>query len=324
MALPIAPIIGTLSDNLRLRKTVMPMPKRRLTGWADGLNIPRGGETVLYTGHMYQMVPSIAAMEARIAKFSQHKLAPKAVRIGRVLNRLVNALPFVIRPGAEEQARANKRLRNIARLLQAAEVSFGYLYEEEQYAGALVCDLGMEEVFQAHARQLYAMLKKNGVRRVITVDPHTGDMLANVYPKFIEDYDLEVKSYLEVLAESTIKPKRALDSDVVVHDSCIYARHLSVVGPPRDLLARSGARLSTPANGGKATHCCGGPAESLYPEKARAIADKRVAQLAAEGGKEVVTMCPLCLLNLQGAANGNLSIRDISEHLVEAFCEKQS
>lgn len=322
MVLPIGPIIGTLADNLRLRKTVMPMPRRRLTGWAEGLNIPRGGDTVLYTGHMYQMVPSIAAMESKMARFGGNKYAPKAVRIGRVLNRFINALPFVVRPEAEAQKRANDRLRNIARLLQAAGIEFGYLYEEEQYAGALVCDLGMEAVFQQHARQLYALLKKHGVRRVITVDPHTMDMLANVYPRFIDGYDLEVSSYLDVLAKSPVAAKRALNKELVIHDSCIYARHLGIVDPPRELLERSGARLRCPENAAKTTQCCGGPAESLYPEKARAFAEKRIEQLKSADGKNIVTMCPLCLLNLQGVADDSLSIRDISEHLVEAFCDQ--
>lgn len=322
MALPIGPIIGTLADNLRLRKSVMPISKRRLTQWADGLEIPRGGDTILYTGHMYQMIPSIASMESQISKIENNRFVQKAMGIGRFINRFINTSAFMARPGAKEQAIADGHLRNIARLLKAAGVPFGYLYGEEQYAGALVCDLGMEEVFQKHAKQLYAMLKKNKVRRVITVDPHTTDMLATVYPTFIDGYDIEVKSYLEVLAESPLAVKRTIDRDVVIHDSCIYARYLDILEPPRALLERSGATIKTQDNSGKATQCCGGPIESLYPSKAMAMAKKRIEQLKSANGKNVVTMCPICLLNLRGAADGGLSICDISEHLAEAFCDE--
>ena len=38
-------------------------------------------------------------------------------------------------------------------------------------------------------------------RRVITIDPHTTNMLRSVYPKLIPGYDIQVKTYLEVLAE---------------------------------------------------------------------------------------------------------------------------
>jgi Fe-S oxidoreductase len=42
-------------------------------------------------------------------------------------------------------------------------------------------------------------------------------------------------------------------------------------------------------------------------------------QLTAQG-RDVVTMCPICLLNLEKAARGNgTTVRDISEHLLEAY-----
>ena len=68
MPMPIGPIIGILTDNLRLRRSVLPLGKRRATAWARGLNIPRGGETVLYTGLMYQMMPSVVLMARQMER----------------------------------------------------------------------------------------------------------------------------------------------------------------------------------------------------------------------------------------------------------------
>ena len=62
----------------------------------------------------------------------------------------------------------------------------------------------------------------------------------------------------------------------------------------------------------------GGPAESLFPEKALAQARRRVGELVAAGGEECVTACPLCLVNLSKAADGSLRFRDLSEVLLEA------
>ncbi len=67
MGLPIADVLGILSDNLKNRKAVLSLSGKQATAWAKGLDLPHGGETVLYTGHMYQLVPFINAMTTRMA-----------------------------------------------------------------------------------------------------------------------------------------------------------------------------------------------------------------------------------------------------------------
>ncbi len=144
-------------------------------------------------------------------------------------------------------------------------------------------------------------------------------MLRNVYPKIIPEYGLEVKSYLQVLRELDATPTSRLESDIVMHDSCVYARYLDTVEEPRGLLEKAGATILEPEQSGKLTFCCGGPVESLFPGKAREIAGRRIEQLAA-AGHDVVTMCPICLLNLKNAAKGNgTSVRDISVYLMKAY-----
>jgi len=51
-------------------------------------------------------------------------------------------------------------------------------------------------------RRVAGVLRKHGVREVITLDPHTTTMLRTVYPKLVEGYDVRVRSYLEVLASA--------------------------------------------------------------------------------------------------------------------------
>ena len=61
MPLPTGDVIGILGDNLRLRKSVLPLPTKVATKWTEGLGLPKGGETVLYTGMMYQIIPYISS-----------------------------------------------------------------------------------------------------------------------------------------------------------------------------------------------------------------------------------------------------------------------
>jgi Fe-S oxidoreductase len=318
MPLPTAPIIGVLGDNLRKRKTVLPLGSRAATGWAQGLGIPMGGECVIYTGHMYQLIPMLSGVEKFMSVFENGWIG-NLIGVGRTLNKAINLSAFVPSSTSTEQQAYNQYLRNIVSLLRSNGVEFGYLYNAELYVGTLAHDLGLVDVFELHARRVVAMLREHGVRRVITVDPHTTYLLKNVYPSVIPGFDIEVRSYLELLAESEPEPRESMELDTVIHDSCIYARYLETVAEPRSLLEKAGATIREPDYSRNLTFCCGGPAESLFPRRAHEIARKRMEQLSAVG-HNVVTMCPICLANLKRAAEGtNVVVEDISHHLTRAY-----
>jgi len=319
MPLPIGDTIGILADNLRLRKSVLPISGRSATAWAEGLGLSRGGETVLYTGLMYQLIPYIAAMSSFQEKIEDSFLRDM-IGLGRQVNRFLNISAFMAFPKAATQKRYNQVLRDIARLLSFAGAEFGYLYEDDLYSGALIYDLGVDDLFEAHARRVYANFKKYGVKNVITVDPHTTNMLRSVYPSLIRGYDLKVQSYLEVLAAAGLRPVRELKTQVVLHDSCVYARYEGVLEPQRSLLTQAGCSIQEPGLTGSFTQCCGGPAESLFPQKAKNLAGQRVEQLR-QAGDRVVTMCPICLVNLEKAAGQGLDLQDISGYLARAYTE---
>lgn len=323
MPLPTGDVIGILSDNLRLRNSVLPLSTKVATKWTEGLGLPRGGSTVVYTGMMYQLIPYIEGLVKAEVKFGDSWLA-KYTGLGRKVNRIVNISAFMARPSAEERARYDQVPINVVHLLRAAGVEFGALYEDDLYSGALAYDLGLDEVVVEHAKKVHAAFKKHGVTKVITVDPHTTTMLRTVYPKILEGYDIEVKSYLEVLAEKAASAgdnggtvAGAGSADVVLHDSCIFARYEGVLDEPRELLAAAGLTVLDPEYAGRQTWCCGGPVESLYPQKAAANAQKRVEQLRA-ASQDCVTMCPMCFVNLSTAAGDTMRFKDISECLREA------
>lgn len=320
MTLPIRDVVGILGDNLRLRGSVLPIPDRQATRWTRGLELRRGGETVLYTGQMYQLIPYIERLVSAEQRLGDSPLA-RHTALGRRANRIVNLAALVAHPSGHERAQYDRVPRNVVRLLRDAGVEFGCMYENDLYSGALAYDLGLDTVVTDHARRVHALLHANGVRTVITIDPHTTHMLRTVYPTLLGTFDITVRNYLEVLAErdDTVEcngiPPAAGTHEFVLHDSCVMARHENIVDPPRTLLARAGLSVREPARSGKLTWCCGGPAESLYPDTALATARTRVDQLRAVSD-ECVTMCPLCLVNLSKAAGDTIRFRDISDALL--------
>jgi Fe-S oxidoreductase len=317
MPVPIDSTLGILGDNLRKRRSALPLSRRAVTAWARGLNLRRGGETVLYTGQMWQMVPAINAMSRQLGKYEDAKSA-WLFGVARSMNKLVNLTPLLARTKPAERRAYNERLRNIARLLRTAGVDFGYLYEKDLYVGTLAYDEGLDRGFTRHAAYVCSVLKESGVKRVITVDPHTTNILRTVYPKLVPGFDLKVQSYLEVLAEHPPPRLKDLDRTATIHDSCVYARSEGVVEQPRKLLAAGGVTLSEPELSGRLTFCCGGPLETLFPGKSAEIARRRVDQLRAVN-PQIVTACPLCLANLTRVAPPGVKVRDISEYLAEAY-----
>ena len=263
---------------------------------------------------MYQMVPAIDAMSWELSLL-ENSFLTRFFGIGRLMNKFINLSFFMgLAASSKKMKHSEEVLRDIVELLRGAGVKFGYLYEDEFYAGALLYDDGLDDAFGEHARRVAAHLKKLGIRRLITVDPHTTHMMREVYPRFVKDYDIEVKNYLEVLAETHPEAKEPVNGEVVVHDSCVYVRYENIRDQPRELLRAAGLSVRNPKQSGKSTHCCGGPLESLFPAEAHRISGNRVEQLEAEG-KNVVTMCPFCWVNLSKAAGDRLVINDIASTL---------
>lgn len=318
MPLPTATVLGILGDNLARRGSVLPLSRRAATRWAKGLGIPRSGDTVLHTGHMYQLIPAIDGLACLLARF-EDSWVTRLFWLARFVNRFISLTFFtqLVIP-RRRRAEYDAMLRDIAGLLQKEGVSFGYLYGDEMYSGTLAYDEGLDEAFAPHAQRVAEVFRRHGVRRVITVDPHTTHMLQEVYPRFVPGFDVEVRSYLDVLAASGDGARRAEgDGKVVIHDSCVYARYVGVVEAPRALLRRAGVEYAEPVLTGKATQCCGGPVEVLFPGEAHRIALERVTQLT-QAGRRIVTMCPICLVNLRKAATGKAEVADISQVLAGA------
>jgi Fe-S oxidoreductase len=317
--LPTKDVLGILRDNLILRGSILPLSRDRATGWSEGLAIPRGGRTVLYTGLMYQLMPSMIGLEKVTARFEDSSLN-RLTFLGRLGNRAINGSRLTsVLVKSEDRERFDGVLRDIATLLRAAGVDFGYLYEEELYAGALAHDQGLCQAFERQVLRVHELFRRCGVKRVITVDPHTTNVLRSILPNVVPNGGPKVESYLEVLAERGWKPARPVERSVAIHDSCVYARHEGIIDEPRQLLRGAGVEVLEPEYSGRGTFCCGGPIESLFPGKARSIADTRVGQLKAVGEK-IVTMCPICLVNLEAAARKQqAAVGDISSWLVEAY-----
>ncbi|AEB94859.1 MULTISPECIES: (Fe-S)-binding protein [Metallosphaera] len=274
-----------------LKKYGMPFPvdSNVCTGWTRDL--PKRRETIIFTSCMYQIEPIVP----RLTKFSSVAGSLKGL----------SPLAKLIKPSKTELERAYNILNNIVSALKRKGIDLGYLYEDEPYSGAILLELGLLEEFANHAKAVYNKLKEYGVKRVITVDPHTHNALTR-YKEFIS-FDVDVMNYLEVVSSN-----KKVEDEYTIHDSCLYSRFLNLRERYRSIISDSGIKLKEDLliTGKETSSCCGGPIAGVNRDLSEEIAKRRASDLNSLSSKLLV-LCPICYVTLSPYFKGE--IKDLAE-----------
>jgi Fe-S oxidoreductase len=284
-------IIELIARNVEKTRNPFGVSSAVINTWWRGLQLRREGDALLFTGLMYQSIPFIEKTTSYLARYEDTAWG-RYVRYGKIAPQFLVNLGFRFLARWEDRAKFNGMVRDIHKILVKSNVDFFYRPELDYYSGILLYDLGDEEGFARHASFVAGTLHKSGVRKLITVDPHTTYAMKVLYPKYTRE-TFEVRTYLELAKiKADDKEKR-----VTLHDPCFYGRYLELSDVPRQVVENLGIQQVPVRNCGTFTHCCGGPAESVSPKLNAEILGKRVKELK-ETGAPVVAMCPICLGNL--------------------------
>jgi Fe-S oxidoreductase len=321
----VSEVLSTLKENIQRTGDPLGMKGVYWTEWAEGLHLPRQGETVLLTARMYQMLPYIMQVTRIVASakpfLSRYGFAPFVSLGNRLMGDHIIRLKAL---GAEDiKSKGKNVLRGIVRALSAVGERPAYLYEDEPYSGVLLYDLGLDEFIDEHIEKVYRLLKSHSIEKIICVDPHTTFMLREIYPKYIEGFDIEVKHYLEILSGKSERLKKSvrkpLEKSLVMHDSCYLTRELGVIEQVRAVLGSLGVNVAEPENTKLDTACCGGPIEYAYQDLTEKISRTRAGELSAIS-ENVVAVCPICLINLtKHEEELGIKVWDVGELLLEAL-----
>lgn len=280
--------------------------KRKLSGWDQGLEFSEDSPRVLYTGNMYQIMPyskRLAEMSIRMGS-----------RITGILSGIISRNPSLIKLtglyySKEMAGKMDAYLRYIADLLRKAGVEFRYMGNEEPYPGTFLYDLGYEDEFREYASEVTKLFKKMGVKEIITVDPHTYDLLKNQYPEYVSDFNFKVTHYLDFLKDMNF---RKVERKVTMHEACHFSLRENPYNVPVEIVSGF-SNLVLPTRSGKRTMCCGGPNELIYPKLSEKISSTRLKNLKETGAETIITACPICYANL----GSEKSVMDISQYLHE-------
>lgn len=303
--------------------------------WARNLNLPRKAEYTLFAGCGYQFMKYAEGMMGAVRAMEKVGLGmDTTIGLGKIFAKVGIDLPSITAKvtTAGKEDPYTRVLTSAVSVLRKLGVDMGYLYEDEPCCGSPIYYSGFVDDYVENADRNYKLFKSLGVKKVIGLIPACTSSLRNLYPKYVDGYDLEVKHFIEIVAqrlrETNIKPKLKERLTITYHDPCQLSRYVNIINEPREVMnSIEGLELREPEpeQCKQWSTCCGGGGlEITSPELSERIAVKRVEELLKTGAPVIATNCPACMTQLIKTAKklkADIKVMDLAEILDEALEE---
>jgi Fe-S oxidoreductase len=243
------------------------------------------------------------------------------------------------------------------KILQKADVNFGIAGDNETCCGGRAYQMGYEQDFLNQAKKNMAMIKKAGVKTIVTSCADGYQAFKVLYDKFNLKGNLEVLHISEfvdrLIKDGKLKPQKKVAMAITYHDPCHLGRlgepwihwegkRLSksfvfdppkeyrrgthgIYEPPRDVLKSiPGIRFTEMTRIKEYAWCCGagGGVNESNPEFAQWTAQERIEEAGSTGAEAIVTACPWCEKTFNETVKGNgssLKVYDIVELVEKAI-----
>ena len=241
---------------------------------------------------------------------------------------------FWVGCSAAFDARNQKIARSIVQILNAAEVSFAVLGEEESCTGDPARRMGHEYLYQIHAETNVEVMNQYPIEKVLTICPHCFNTVKNEYPDFGGEYEVvhHTELILELLEKGRLKLTKPTERVITYHDSCYLGRHNRIFEAPREILRRlPGVELVEMEASREQGMCCGAGGGLMWfeEESGKRVNDNRITQartaLATVNGDKPATIasaCPFCMTMMEdglGAQEAAIDDRDVAELVADAL-----
>ncbi len=318
MKLP--PVLEIIRGNIVKYGNPLALKGSEVAAWARDLNLPSQGQTLFYTGGEYQLLPYIDALVKTMTRMDQSgKSFSLMLGVRNMLDRAgINAEKLYASALAKDKQRYNSICYQAAVILRELGYDLCYSGEQELYSGALLYELGFWNELPAYADKVSTVIKQSGAKTIVCLSPHAAEVFKLVYPRFGQDLQIEVRTFVDLVWEKRNKLWAvAGQGPVVIHDSCRLARELGVEQEIRDILECAGVECREALRSRRWTTCCGGPGKLLYPEVCQTVAGRRLQELEQTGAEQILTSCPYCLAALQGGteSKNRAAVVDLIEFL---------
>jgi Fe-S oxidoreductase len=245
-----------------------------------------------------------------------------------------------------------KLAKATAKILQKAGVNFGIFGNKENCCGGRAYQMGYPDAFMIQAKKNMDMIKKAGIKTLVTGCADGYHAFKVLYDKFNLKGNLEIlhiSEYIDkLIRDNKLTMRRKVDLAVTYHDPCRLGRlgepwvHWEgkkipgdrfvfdppkpyrrgtngVYEPPRDVLkAITGLKLTEMTRIKEYSWCCGagGGVVESNPNFAKWTAQDRINEAVSTGAEAIVTACPWCEKTFNEAikdSGSNMKVYDIVE-----------
>jgi Fe-S oxidoreductase/nitrate reductase gamma subunit len=220
--------------------------------------------------------------------------------------------------------RAKKITVAFARIMQACNISFAILGQEEHCHGDPARRMGNEYLYQTLAKDTIETLDRYDVTTIVTHCPHCFHQIGNEFPQLGGNYDvIHHSTYIERLLQEDRVPLRTAEGaklTVAYHDSCYLGRYNDVYDAPRESMRRALPVINlveAPRSRDRGL-CCGAGGGRMFMEEntGKRINIERTEELLATGADAIAVACPFCMTMMTDgvkASGSEVPVFDISE-----------
>ncbi|WP_203258218.1 (Fe-S)-binding protein [Hyunsoonleella ulvae] len=227
--------------------------------------------------------------------------------------------------------RAKKITKAFVKILNAANVDFAVLGQEESSTGDIAKRAGNEFLFQMQAVMNIELLNGYDIKTIVTCDPHSYNCIKNEYPSLGGNYEVfHHTQYIKELIASgrlkvsgdTYKGKR-----ITFHDPCYLGRANNEYNAPRDVLQNTKANLVEMKRHKSTALCCGAGGAQMFKEPEKG--DKDINVLRTEDALEtkpniIATGCPYCNTMMTDGVKAKeketeIEVLDVAELIANSF-----
>ncbi|MCX8142983.1 MAG: (Fe-S)-binding protein [Bacteroidia bacterium] len=226
--------------------------------------------------------------------------------------------------------RTQKITKALAKILQAANVSFAVLGTEETCTGDPAKRAGNEFLFQMQALQNITTLNNYGVKKIVTACPHCFNTLKNEYPQLGGHYEVIHHSQLiQKLIDDgkvTIQGGTFKGKKVVYHDPCYLGRANNIYEAPRAVIEKLETEMSEMKRSRSKGFCCGAGGAQIFKEAEKGtkeVNNERAEEALAHQPDIIAVACPFCNLMLNDGVKhyqqeNKVQVKDIAQLIAEA------
>ena len=223
---------------------------------------------------------------------------------------------------------SQKAARALAEVLIKSGLSFGILGSKENCDGNEVDMLGEKSLFEWLREQNIQMFKNLGVKRIITLSPHSYNALKNSYSNGFEVFHY-TQLLRDVIRSGKLDVSKGFRAKVTYHDPCFLSRYNQEYDAPREILnSIPGIKLVEMPRNRENAFCCGGGGGNFYTDILGGGKDRpsviRVKEAYDTGASVLAVACPICMMMLEDAVKTaeleeKLVVKDISEIVKESL-----